>query len=133
MTPIHRKRLRKLADFLAGPVARAAKRNKAQKFDMTCYANNANLGLRKEQCGSAACALGWATHVFPRVFKIGDGGNGDYALQMNGEDLYDPETAGEDFFGLTMDEATEAFGGEHEGRTIAEEVAILRRLAGGKR
>ena len=136
MKTIHRKRLLKLAAFLAGPVARAAKRNKARKFNLDHYANSVNLGLRKNECGTSACALGWATQVFPRTFRLGKelkDLNGDKycGLRMNGKYLHDPEDA-RDFFGLSYNEAYKAFSAEFSQRTIPQEVAILRKLAAGK-
>jgi hypothetical protein len=84
MRAIHKKRIRKLAAYLAGPVARAdakARRKGRFKFDMItwCQWNNNEaerkhhygypnrVGLDKAHCGTAACALGWATAIFPQL------------------------------------------------------------------
>ena len=132
MNAIHRKRLLKLADFLAGPVARAAKRNKARKFDLSLYASSPKIGLTRNKCGTSACALGWASVVFPRTFKIGEEFlPGECAMIMDGKELSEPEDA-KDFFGLTHEEAHKAFSADFERRTIPQEVAVLLKLAAGK-
>ena len=131
MKAIHRKRLLKLADFLAGPVARAAKRNKARKLDMENYASSTEIGLRKVDCGTSACALGWATKVWPRVFQLFKPDFADDAevwLSMDGYSCSGPEQVGK-FFGLDYDESEYAFGPTR--RSIPQEVAILRKLAAG--
>ncbi len=127
MKAIHRKRLLKLAAFLAGPVARAAKRNKAKKLNMRLFASDSKIGLSKAECGTSACALGWATLVFPRVFSLYDSSIA-VGVKMHGTPcgLFG---AG-NFFGLNSDESEHAFGPWR--RTIPQEVAILRKLAAGK-
>ena len=127
MKAIYRKRLLKLAAFLAGPVARAEKRSGNQKFDMRTYASHrGNIGLRKKECNTSACALGWASKLWPRTFNFNEEG----WFLIDGRFLGDWSQPGE-FFGLTNENARLAFSGSFV-RTVKEEVAILRKLAAGK-
>lgn len=113
MKAIHRRRLRKLADFLAGPVHRADLRERRlhgrKKFTMgawSCYNNAADIrkndwldpseiGLTPNLCNTAGCALGWATVAFPRSLKLEDGG-----VYLCDDPNGDPGT----FFGLDNDQ-----------------------------
>lgn len=130
MKAIHRKRLLKLAAFLAGPVARAAKRNKAKKLNMSWFANKPVIGLTKKLCGTSACALGWATLVFPKALKLQECGTRACVFMDDGIHHPTAKHIGESFFGLDAERSALAFGSTN--RTIPQEVAILRKLAAGR-
>lgn len=134
MNAIQRRRLLKLADYLEGPVSRAAKRSKHKKFDMSKYGNSKRLGLSKNMCNTAGCALGWATNVFPRTFRLRGGWNpDDCQLQFNGlyEEASESFPGAQHFFGLTPEQAEKAFSADNH-RNVRQEAALLRRLARAK-
>jgi hypothetical protein len=77
MNRTHKRRLLKLADFLATQV-------KPEKFDLTTFVNKVNEygGCRVftnpedyTKCGTTACAVGWCPIVFPKTFKLNRKGN----------------------------------------------------------
>ena len=53
MKPIHRERLRKLAEYLLTQVPE-------EKFDMACYRRGDDMD---HVCGTAGCALGWSPAI----------------------------------------------------------------------
>jgi hypothetical protein len=61
-------RLLKLARYLKNVVAK----NYPDKFDMNQWATGKFKNRKEPNCGTVACALGWATLVFPRDLRIGD-------------------------------------------------------------
>jgi len=136
MNKVHRRRILKLAAFLAGPVKRAAKRSGRRKLNMEEYANSCEIGLKPIQCGTSACALGWATLVFPRSLSLNyfdpERAHEDEAFKaawpyLNGERM-DFSEIGEAFFGMDSWQAEKAFGPTR--RTIDQEVTVLRKIAG---
>lgn len=148
MKAIHKKRLRKLAAFLAGPVARADAKARAErgvkKFDMSHWcgwnapdpathplAEPTEVGLTKALCGTSACALGWGTRVFPRALMFKNGA----VVYRNGPPKGTPEDEtwpGVSFFGLTHWQAEYAFLTGWR-RSAKQAAAVLRALARGER
>jgi len=134
MNATQRRRLRKLADFLAGPVARAharVKKTGGRKFFMGFFANATKIGLTKEMCGTTACALGWATRVFPRTFEL-QGREGHVIVAPKGGEVQDLAAHTREFFGLDEDQADDAFYLCEYARTPQEEAKLLRSLAAGR-
>jgi len=133
MNATQRKRLRKLADFLAGPVARAharVEKTGGRKFFMGYFANATKIGLTKELCGTTACALGWATRVFPRTFEL-QGPEGHVIVAPKGGKVQDLSPRTREFFGLDIDQEDDAFYCGYA-RTPQEEAKLLRSLAAGR-
>jgi len=69
MKKVHRSRLRKLANYLDSKVLQ-------ENFDMEEYCRQGEVGVPIEDakeslkaCGSAACAIGHAANLFPRIAK----------------------------------------------------------------
>ena len=60
-------RLAKLADFLETVPE--------DKFNMNVWANLFNYRSKLGDCGTAGCALGWATKIFPELELRWDGGS----------------------------------------------------------
>jgi len=116
----------KLAAFLAGPVARAEKRSKHRKLDMCRYASHQTIGLTKKDCGTSACALGWATQVFPGHW---DATNPIYPMLKRGS--ISPEADAMRFFGIDRDAVNRVFGTLE--RTVQEEASVLRKVATGEK
>lgn len=128
----HKTRLLKLANYLAGPVARADDRVKkleggGGKFHMDYYANAKKIGVEPNLCHTSGCALGYATVLFPKSLRIIQTVPGTFVVQPIRSHFSVSRFAGE-FFGLKMDEVDEAFYSGYD-RTPREEAAILRRLA----
>ena len=129
MTKIHKARIRKLATYLAGPVARAEARvNKkdsgAHKFDMGTWASAPKIGLTKRLCGTTACAMGWATAVFPRHIRLGIG---DVPCLVSNSSIRGDDIGGP-FFGMSYDQSLRAFMSGMK-RTPKEEAEVLRQIA----
>lgn len=146
MTSKQRARLLKLADFLAGPVARAEKRTGRRKFDMEFFCSwngekgkefkagavmaPQKVGLTKDLCNTAACALGWATVVFPRLLKL-EGGDVVYKGNAKGYDGWGPPTDGAaatEVFGTT-DEQNEKLWFSGWRRKPKDAAKVIRRIA----
>lgn len=87
-------------------------------------------------CGTTACALGWATHIWPETFVLRYRGlhvaGSREALELcsvqGGEALSTTHREVLNFFGLATYEADWAFGGQHC-RTPREEAGVLEALA----
>lgn len=60
MNKIQRNRLRKLINFMKTEV-------KKEWFDFGVWADH---GFEEQKCGTQACALGWATQLFPRHMEL---------------------------------------------------------------
>ena len=88
---MHRRRLRKLAAFLESGYI------KPKWFNMGRWAEG---GFKEKQCGSAACALGWATTIFRDLNLEGD------TPMYRGRVGF---AAGEAFFGISFEEAEYLF------------------------
>lgn len=139
MTKRQRERILKLADFLEGPLAEAERRTGRRKFDMERYSSYVDdpafekraprkVGVTKELCNTAACALGWATVVFPRSLKL----SGEYSdVNLIHGSAGSAEMDAEKFFGMSEHQVSKAF---YTGwkRTPAAAAKILRSIAGGK-
>lgn len=106
MTATQRKRLLKLADFIVEKVP-------AGRFDMGLFGAYANLNVNPHTCGTAGCALGWATVLFKKTGVVFEGGvprykrRGGYAV-------------GVPLFGITYDESEQLFTGEKTGRSAKQ-------------
>ena len=83
--------LLKLADFLENQVP-------AKRFDMGDWASGPDLSTAPE-CGTSACALGWATVAFPRVLKLVPR-SGYSAYVTRRSDGADDDTIIADMFGI---------------------------------
>jgi len=129
-------RLLTLAWFLKTQVPR-------QHFDMGSYVAGPNLktdpalpDLHEPVCGTSACALGWATVVFPRQFMLRAegynpalGGWIRYLYSPDSNDSLDFESDYvQEFFGLNFAECRVAFDAEHV-RTPKQEAKVLEDLA----
>lgn len=112
MNAVQTKRLLKLADFL--------QTLPRQKFDFAVVARERGkpmleaLKAGKTECGTVACALGWAPAVFPRHLKWERPyWSGETALEINFRNASSSYAqtfpVAERFFGLTEDEAQRLF------------------------
>ena len=137
MNKIQRARILKLAAFIAGPVAKAdakARKKGRYKFDMGswCEWNNwdverqeylpRKIGLTRNLCDTSACALGWATVVFPRHLQLDNG-----VVSLRGTKKFS-DLAAMNFFGLTIEQSRVAFS-NGTSRSAKEEAALLRGMA----
>lgn len=100
MKEIHKKRLLKLAEFLEERVPEA-------RFNMDFWAldDDGRIGavpLASPKCKTAACALGWATALFPRSLALTEGPR--YADVVHLATGKRNEQAAQEFFGLTFNE-----------------------------
>ncbi len=93
---MNRRRLRKLAKFL--------KTVPPKRFDMGKWAS---FEFSKENCGTSACAFGWATVCFPRSgLSMGPMNCVMDTVLFNDQDGEDAAMA---FFDLTEDQVDEIF------------------------
>lgn len=97
-------RLLTLASFLRTEVPR-------KNFDMSSYWKNEAdeleiPDLAQHKCGTSACAMGWATRVWPNIFKLNEFGGFSY----RGSDSSHSSMSVRAFFGLDFDEACDLFG-----------------------
>jgi hypothetical protein len=74
------------------------------------------------KCGTAACALGWATAVFPRYLYFYNGG-----VRLRGYFTKDPFTITEIFFNISTGVAYHLFGGGdlRSGKAVAKSIRKL--------
>ena len=114
MKHFHRNRLNKLADFLETEVPR-------KHFDMRTWRTG---DYRARECGSAACAMGWAVELFPR--NLGWDSFGDPLDKATGRDGMG---AAEAFFGLSPGEADSLFISRRGHRTPKQVAKNLRKAA----
>lgn len=83
-------------------------------------------------CGTSACALGWATTVFPETFRMKWNGDSDY-MQGHVYEVGTNTALATDspvvlkFFGITSSEGYDLFGGEPA--TPKKKAAQMERLA----
>lgn len=120
---MRKERLLKLADFLDTLPAK--------RFDISLYAED---GFSKDNCGTAACACGWATVVFPRSrLKLKKNKLYDYSFHTNiisYKDKHDKELEGTlaaaAFFDIPHKIANNLFlaSGYHNLNVSPEEVAM---------
>jgi hypothetical protein len=112
----------------------------AERFSMrtmcTCVLKS---GARRDispQCGTTACALGWATHIWPETFSLrarglvspGESTALDLCAVEDGVAIGTTNRRVLNFFGLDVYEADWAFGGQHI-RTPVQEAEVLEALA----
>ena len=112
MNKRQKERLLKRADFLATEVPR-------KHFDMGTFGDG---DFKHEACGSAGCALGWATVLFPRSLRLQnyDGRMADVIHRKTGRlDFH----AAEEFFGLGFDETLDLFKGVSSDYRTPKQVA----------
>lgn len=103
MNAKHKARLLKLAKFLREEV-------KPEEFDLGYFIYTgpgfkppADVFHMSHWCGTTACALGWATRIWPKEFWFST--TGDCASFKSKDGLY-----GEQFFGITDDQWEYLFG-----------------------
>lgn len=113
-------RLQTLATFLRTEVPE-------DKFDMSTWGTTQNIRHANkiapitDVCGTSACALGWATAIWPETFRLEfcsfDEGESDAEIVYRRNDEWveveaeGPEVLG--WFGLTFEEANELFYSEN--------------------
>ena len=127
MNKIQAGRLLTLAYFLKTEVP-------PELFDMYSYCSRrlSGLGFPKEhlgECGTTACALGWATVVFPQKFRFGPTGGivpigPDNPSNTPIRYSYEPY---QKFFGISAEEAEQLFASCHN-RSPLEEAAVIEEL-----
>jgi len=124
MKRIHRERLQKLARFL--------KTIPEELFDMTHWMEldkNGHMHRKASiKCGTPACAMGWATSIFPELYyesewaEIKIKGH-TYSSSLSQRSL---ETA-KVFFGVSNAGFRKLFSGIHENRTVKQEIEVIER------
>ena len=106
-----RKRLEKLRDGL-----RAIKDQ--SRFDMNRWGTRRNTNkderqhINEDNCGTAGCALGWATGIFSQknfYLKFVNGNCGSSVVYRTNSGIFSGYKAGEKFFGITDDQADYLF------------------------
>ncbi len=117
MNEIQASRLLTLANYLRECV-------KEEQFDLRTIA----CGLDIHACGTTACALGWATVVWPDVFRL-KWGSSRVLLDVDGES---GRGVGNEkiqaWFGLVRGDCIEMFG-EHRQRTNIQQADFMERAA----
>jgi len=121
MTKTHKNRLAKLRDFLKtsfNAKGTGGKLSIETDFEMDHFAQ---VGFKEKKCGTSACALGWATTVFPKHLRIVEVTDDDYDSEVDDLNLCSTVRvqniktkamdfdAGEEFFGLTVYQAEYLF------------------------
>jgi len=121
MTKTHKNRLTKLSDFLKTSFNKKGSRGKLSTdtdFHMGHWAQG---GFKEQKCGTSACALGWATTLFPRILRLIDHGQDEHdkdnynvlAAEMVVEHKRTKKTgvqAGMEIFGITNPQGIYLFG-----------------------
>lgn len=121
MKKLHKDRLLKLAAFLRTvPI---------KQFDMGWWVEADKKGHNHEhaslKCGTTACALGWATAVFPQLYY--DVETSSILIKNHEYDNYElNEETAKVFFGLTEDGFEDLFMGS--AKTGKEEAAIIEKF-----
>ncbi len=86
-------------------------------------------------CGTTACALGWATVVWPETFSLYvdrvSGTRQTARLRVDGRPRFCTDRPIQEFFGLSYIECVHAFG-DSAVRTSVQEADILEQLARDK-
>ena len=118
MNKREKERLLKLADFLETEVPH-------EHFDMGDWGTG---NFKQMKCGSAACALGWGSAVFPRSLKMVKDKHGLYDV-IHTKSGRKNEEAGEEFFGLTPVQAYQMFMPDEGYNTIKDVVEHIRMVA----
>lgn len=112
-------RLLKLAEFLETKVP-------SEHFDMGTWGDG---DFKKHECRSVACALGWATAVFPRSLKLMGDGIDEAAEVLHWKTGTTGTNAAQEFFGLTHDEATDLFMPGNGNDTVKQVTKNIRKVA----
>ena len=106
-----------------------------EQFDLRTFLSCKNWSLANVQaiaqafidgapkCGTTACALGWATHVFPYKFRITQFG----AFAVDGVVFGSCVPAVCDFFGITVPDWEYLFGGGNR-RSARQEAKVIEQL-----
>lgn len=123
-------KLTKLADFLENLPVKYEK-----KFDMAAWVQNVqydddrsfSFNPEDNKCGTAACALGWATNVFPKDLAILDRN----VVAVGGDTNESSINAAVKFFEITMAEALDIFDYDcsHTDYSIMGVVRRIRKVA----
>lgn len=109
------KKLKRLAEFLMTNVER-------KKFIFSSFAKFTDVSMytsssaertcsANHKCCTKACALGWATTIWPKHLKLSTGYYGTDVILINSgyEAGYENFEAAEQFFDITYDEAIDLF------------------------
>ncbi len=114
-------RLLQLAEFLRTQV-------KEEEFDLRYFATgHLAAGAGHSMCGTTACALGWASVVWPETFSLYMASPTNGRLVCRGERIGVDALCIQDFFGLDRSDCVYAFGSGHH-RTRKEEAVVLELL-----
>lgn len=98
-----------LAAFLLGPIAASERATGARRLQQDCYYDTPNgdaSALNVAACNTSACALGWATKVFPEDLYLEVGNVYSHKNPLLGIRL------GQEFFGVSERTADRLFGFE---------------------
>lgn len=98
------------------------------EFKMSSFCGEKRTGHMKHECGTTACALGWATAIWPETFSLRPSALIDESvLQVRGRytSYYDAPIRG--WFGIDKGEALDTFG--PSARSAAQVAADLEQLA----
>lgn len=114
MNATQRKRLLQLGDFIVEKVP-------AKKFYMGAFGAYGYLTIDPKICGTAACALGWATVLF-RKLGVHMGVTAPAYKRKRGFGI------GEPLFGLTLDQSYKLFTGSKLDRSAKQIRGDIRRL-----
>ncbi len=97
------------------------------RFSMDLYAESADL----HRCGTAACAFGWSTIVFPDQFRLETLCGFVNVFHGSKRCDYDSRFA-KGFFGIDNDESYHLFSGDYLDRTPQQEANIIEKLVASK-
>lgn len=106
MNAIQRKRLLKLADYIVEQVPK-------ERFNMARFGTMFG-ELDEQSCGTAGCALGWATVLFRRIGCTVIDGMPSYRGNRNGYGV------GVELFGLTYKQSEKLFSGTKTGHSAKQ-------------
>jgi hypothetical protein len=94
---VERAKLLKLADFLE-------KKVKSKWFNLLYWYAP---GFEKKVCNTTACALGWATQIWPRQLKLTAG---SVMFRNENKEFMDSFQVGANFFGISKTQSWYLFG-----------------------
>ena len=116
MNAVQRKRLTKLRDFMRDGFNKTGRNGKLSYKEDFYLGHWAVPGFKEKECGTTACALGWATTIFPRSLRLSipdhidkdELCSDDIGVRhvQSGEKGYD---AAKEFFGISMVETDSIF------------------------
>ncbi len=120
LSALTRRKLRKLANFLETHV-------KPDWFDLDSFATR---GFTKKECGSTACALGWATVCFPKSgLSLVEGEDNWMQFRFDHNSVSDFDFgAATNFFNITMSMALCLFDPEEYESAHSDKKEVIERL-----